>query len=121
LRPYRGEDDTRFTIRGPAVNLSPKRALALGMAFHELAINAAKYGALSNAQGRIAVEWRVQPGGAAVQLNWTETGGPRVVAPTAKGFGLRLIEQGLAREVSGTVHLALPPEGLACSWDIPFA
>jgi two-component sensor histidine kinase len=116
LRPWREEGRTRFTVEGPAVHLEPKQALALGMAFHELATNAAKYGAFSNDTGTVQVRWTVEPG--LLKLCWEEHGGPAICRPQRRGFGLRLIEHGLAREISGKVSLDFRPEGLVCAWDM---
>lgn len=116
LRPWREDEHQRFTVEGPAVHLDPKRALALGMGFHELATNAAKYGALSNSTGTIAVSWALDPDGKSLKLTWQERGGPAVTAPERRGFGLRLIEHGLGRELGGMVRLDFQPEGLVCEW-----
>jgi two-component sensor histidine kinase len=84
------------------------------MAFHELATNAAKYGALSTAEGRLEVCWTVDRtvDPPAVELFWSEHGGPPVKPPARRGFGTRLVEQGLARELDGEVELHYEPEGL---------
>ncbi len=116
LRPWREDERQRFTVEGPAVHLDPKRALALGMGFHELATNAAKYGALSNNTGTIAVSWALEPDGKSLKLTWQERGGPAITAPERRGFGLRLIEHGLGRELGGMVRLDFQPEGLVCEW-----
>jgi two-component sensor histidine kinase len=118
LKPWRDEEGTRFAVEGPAVHLEPKRALALGMAFHELATNAARHGALSQPGGKVGVSWDVDPEHK-VRLRWEERGGPSVTQPGRRGFGLRLIEHGLAREIAGPVRLAFEPEGLTCEWDMP--
>ncbi len=118
LRPWRVDERARFQVSGPAVHLDPKKALALGMAFHELASNAAKYGAFSNATGTVHVTWTISPDDQRLKLRWEERGGPPVAPPTRRGFGLRLIEHGLAREISGQVHLDFRPEGLICCWDM---
>ena len=122
LRPYREEGRAegceRFTVEGVAVHLTPKRALALGMAFHELATNAARHGALSNPGGQVQVRWGVEEHGTSLRLTWHEIGGPPIAMPGARGFGLRLVEQGLAREISGAVTIDFPPEGLVCSWEM---
>ena len=118
LRPWREDNRARFHVAGPAVHLDPKKALALGMAFHELASNAARYGAFSNTTGTVHVSWTLSPDGHRLKLVWEERGGPQVAQPERRGFGLRLIEFGLAREISGEVQLDFRPEGLICSWDM---
>jgi two-component sensor histidine kinase len=122
LKPWREEGraqgDERFVIEGPPVNLNPKRALALGMVFHELATNAARHGAFSSPDGQVRVRWHVAEHGNRLHLVWRESGGPPIAAPGPKGFGLRLVEMGLAREISGAVELVFPPEGLTCSWEM---
>ena len=118
LRPWREDNRARFHVAGPAVHLDPKRALALGMAFHELASNAANYGAFSNPDGTVHVSWTISPDDGRLKLVWEERGGPQVAQPERRGFGLRLIEFGLAREISGQVQLDFRPEGLICSWDM---
>jgi len=79
---------------------------------HELATNAAKYGALSAASGRVALDWTHQADGP-LTLRWSETGGPAVKAPTRKGFGGRIIERMIA-QLKGTTHFDWRAEGLAC-------
>jgi two-component sensor histidine kinase len=116
LRPWREEARERFAISGPPVHLAPKRALALGLAFHELASNAARHGALSNDTGQVRVGWTVDAD--ALHLTWQESGGPRLTAPAPQGFGLRLIEEGLALEIGGRVLVTFAPEGLICSWQM---
>ena len=118
LRPWREDEHVRFQVEGPAVHLNPKRALALGMAFHELATNAAKYGALSNATGAVHVRWAILPDGKALRFTWEEQGGPPVAQPQRRGFGLRLIEHGMEREISGKVTLDFRTQGLFCQWDM---
>ena len=118
LRPWREDEHVRFTVEGPAVHLNPKRALALGMAFHELATNAARYGALSNTTGAVHVRWAIATDGKCLNFRWEERGGPHVSAPARRGFGLRLIEHGMEREISGHVSLDFRPEGLVCQWDM---
>jgi two-component sensor histidine kinase len=95
--------------------------LALSIAFNELATNAVKYGALSNAVGSILIWWTTEaaPAGKRLLLSWTEKGGPPVTPPAHKGFGSRVLERGLAHELEGTVHLDYRPDGLVCMMDIP--
>ncbi|MET3665225.1 PAS domain-containing protein [Caulobacter sp. 1776] len=106
----------RFDLSGPAIRLSPKTALSLSMALHELATNAVKYGALSTPDGRIRLAWDLcpDPGAERLDLVWTETGGPPVKPPTVRGFGSRLIERGLAAELSGSATIDFQPEGVVC-------
>ncbi len=111
----------RFTVKGDNVRLSPKAALALGIAFHELATNAVKYGAFSNEAGTISVSWRIEtrPDGRWLCLHWREKDGPAVEPPSRKGFGSRVVEQGLAHELNGRVEMEYLPTGIACTIDIP--
>ncbi|MES2035346.1 MAG: HWE histidine kinase domain-containing protein, partial [Pseudomonadota bacterium] len=95
--------DGRASVTGPDIHLSPKAAVAIGMGFHELATNASKYGALSTAGGGLSVRWRVD--GPDLLLEWREEGGPAVEPPSRRGFGSRLLEQGLSAELGGTVKL----------------
>lgn len=106
----------RFAMIGGPVRLSPRMALSLSMALHELATNAVKYGALSAPSGHVRITWTVVPGPAQSRLvlTWTETGGPPVQPPTRRGFGSRLIERGLAAELSGQAHIDFQPEGVVC-------
>jgi PAS domain S-box-containing protein len=107
----------RIVIKGTNVRFPPKAALALGIAFNELATNAVKYGALSNPKGSILIEWTIEPSSSGDRLNlrWVETGGPPVSPPAHKGFGSRMIEQGLALELEGTAELDYKPDGLICT------
>ena len=81
-------------------------------------VNAARYGAFSSPDGQVRVQWRVAADGNSLRLSWRESGGPAIAAPGPKSFGLRLVEMGLAREISGAVELAFAPEGLTCSWEM---
>ena len=108
--------DARFDLSGPAIRLSPRTALSLSMALHELATNALKYGALSTPEGKVRIAWGLAPetGAARLDLTWTERGGPPVSAPTRRGFGSRLIERGLAAELSGSAAIDFHPDGVVC-------
>jgi light-regulated signal transduction histidine kinase (bacteriophytochrome) len=119
LEPYlRG--DGAFEIAGPDLVLTSKAALALSLAVHELATNAAKYGALSTPRGRVAVRWNLTDGGG-LDLSWTESGGPEVAAPTRRGFGSTLIERALAMETDGLATLRYLPGGVVCNVMLPSA
>ena len=90
------------------------------MALHELATNAAKYGALSNGSGEIFIDWSVTDGkGKQVRLDWREAGGPPVGPVRQKGFGSALIERGFAAQVDGRVTLDFPPTGVRCTLECP--
>jgi two-component sensor histidine kinase len=108
FRPY---DPSRYRFSGPDVNLSPAEALALALLVHELATNAAKYGALSIHDGCVEVAWRVEDG--RLSLSWRERGGPAVSEPIRRGFGSRLIERSL-KELGGQAALHYRPAGLVC-------
>jgi PAS domain S-box-containing protein len=110
---YLSEDHARFEIAGDPVWLSPRAALALALAFHELSTNAAKYGALSNDSGIVSIGWR--SAGGRLRIEWTEKGGPPVAEPARRGFGSRLIERGLAADLDGSARLAFEPEGVICT------
>ncbi len=107
------------------LRLNPKATVAVGMAVHELATNAAKYGALSTPGGRVSIAWSTEPASpetaARLRLRWTESGGPPVPPPTRRGFGVRLLEKGLAGELSGVVRLAYDQSGLVCAMTLPLA
>jgi len=103
----------RVALDGPSLDLSPKQALALSLALHELATNAAKYGALSRPEGRVELRWQAQDGQLA--LDWRETGGPRVAAPSRRGFGSRMLENGLFSDLDGQIRLDFAPDGVRCS------
>ncbi|MBC8094608.1 MAG: sensor histidine kinase, partial [Akkermansiaceae bacterium] len=111
----------RIVIKGERVRFPPKAALALGIAFNELATNAVKYGAFSNAVGSILIDWSIEPSpqGDRLILHWRERDGPKVSVPTRKGFGTRMIEQGLALELEDTADLDFAPEGLICTMNFP--
>jgi PAS domain S-box-containing protein len=100
----------RFDIAGPLVRLPPKTALAMSMALHELATNAAKYGSLSNESGRVRIGWTLD--GAALTLTWREEGGPPVAKPAAAGFGTRLLRKGLVTDLGAPAELTYAPDGL---------
>jgi len=111
----------RIVLSGDYIRFLPKSALALSIAFNELATNAVKYGALSNEAGSIRIEWksRATPRGDETVLCWREQGGPGVVQPLRKGFGSQVIERGLAHELKATVQLDYRPDGLVCTMRIP--
>ena len=124
LQPFGlgGRGFARFLVQGGDVRLQPKMALTFAMVFHELATNAVKHGALSaGSAGQVDISWQLEPTpqGDRMRLHWQESGGPPVAPPSRKGFGSRLIEHDLARELDGEVHLDYAPGGLACRIVMP--
>lgn len=119
LVPYRGTGTPQYEMTGDDVRVGPRGAVALVMAFNELATNAAKYGALSTPNGRVDISWSVtvQPDPRLV-IRWTESGGPTVKPPSRKGFGTRLIK-GLSQDAAGTVEMDFAKTGLVCTFDMP--
>ncbi|WP_342151606.1 sensor histidine kinase [Methylorubrum sp. SB2] len=116
LRPFEA-GGPRFALSGPDLRLPPRVALALGMVLHELCTNAAKHGALSVPEGRVALDWRTEPaetGADRLHLVWRESGGPPVTAPKRRGFGSRLIERGLSAELGGHARIDFPQDGVVC-------
>ncbi len=113
----------RFTISGPEVHLAPQTATAMAMGLHELATNAAKYGALSTAEGRVSLTWDLEGEGPSRRLKviWREAGGPPVGPPGPPGFGSRLIERGLASELKANVRLVYAPAGVVFSLVAPLS
>jgi two-component sensor histidine kinase len=122
VEPYSSRGEDRLHVRGPKVRLPPRMALALAMVLQELATNAVKHGALSNATGTIRMTWRVE-GEAPERLHfqWEESGGPPVQPPARRGFGTRLIERSLAQDLDGDVRIAFALTGVICTVDAPIA
>lgn len=114
MAPYAQE---QVRMAGPAVDLDPQKALGLGMVFHELAVNAAKYGALSTASGCVRVDWSVVGGD--LLLDWVETGGPPVTPPTRRGFGGDLMDVTLTRTLKGSLVTTYEPQGFSFSLRLP--
>jgi two-component sensor histidine kinase len=114
----------RINLRGGPVALSSKATLVVGMALHELASNAAQYGALSVDNGHIDVRWSLKAGNGdrVLEIDWSEHGGPRVgKRPSKAGFGIELIERGVPLELGGSTKLAFRRSGLHCVIRIPAA
>ena len=106
----------QLDISGPGVEVSPNHTLALSLGLHELATNAAKYGALSAPAGQVELRWSVEAG--RLNLSWREKGGPPVKLPTRRGFGSRLLEDLLARDLGGGTKLEYAPEGVRCEFSV---
>jgi len=109
-------------ISGPSITLKPEAAQATAMVLHELATNAAKYGALSNHSGRVSVRWFWLPNGVAhhrLAVEWQEIGGPPVSTPSASGYGTSIIRELIPYELGGTVDLAFAAGGVRCRLEVP--
>ena len=113
-QPYLLNNPERMRMSGPSVPLSPRLAVVMSMIVHEMATNAAKYGALSNDTGTIALDWQVtmENAGPKLRLVWTEAGGPPVVAPVQRGFGSRLIERSARDQLGGEATVDFLPRGV---------
>jgi two-component sensor histidine kinase len=118
LRPL--ATDTNTTVEGPSLYLSPVASHSLAMVLHELATNAAKYGALSRPGGHLSVRWRqITDPRPSIRIEWQESGGPRVVAPARTGYGSSVIRDLLAFELGGTVDLVFAADGVRCTTELP--
>lgn len=119
--PQTNVGNARFVIDGPDVLLPAQLALSLSIAFHELCTNASKYGALSNADGHVAVTWALKNDGGnrAVEIVWEERRGPEVMPPEQRGFGTRVVERTLNREHDAKVNLEFRRSGVRCWIEAP--
>ena len=118
LAPYAKEGEHKLDLSGPDVELAPNDALSLGLAVHELATNAAKYGALSQPGGVVSVAWHLLSKDLA-QIEWVESGGPRVEGKIHRGFGTDLIEKIVAHELGNPVDLRFDEAGVRCTLSVP--
>ena len=121
IEPFETPGEGRFELSGPEARVGPRQALALAMGLNELATNALKYGALSKPGGKIRVVWALDPTAtpATLRLRWEEAGGPPVRPPKRRGFGSRLIEQVLAKDMGGHVQLHFLEAGVVCTIEAP--
>ncbi|WP_290978521.1 chemotaxis protein CheB [Hyphomicrobium sp.] len=121
LRPFDHRD--RIEMSGPPVALPPKHALTLTMTFHELATNAAKYGAIAHESGRLRVEWAIMltASGRQLTISWWETGVPiEKTENTRQSFGTRLIKNAVAHDLGGKCTYTLEQDGVKCTLEVPF-
>jgi two-component sensor histidine kinase len=109
----------RISFEGPVVAIVHTAAQPISMVMHELCINALKHGALTVESGRVSVSWRIADPN--LLLVWQESGGPRVSAPTRRGFGTRLIEASINAQLGGTIEYHWKVGGLVCEMVIPLA
>jgi two-component sensor histidine kinase len=119
LGHYTPEIGNRVIVEGPDIKLSPDAMQTLSLALHELATNAAKYGALSNEVGKVLVTWSIDTAASVLELRWVEEGGPLVTAPSRRGFGRIVIERNVARSLEAEVDLNFAPEGFRAVFRIP--
>ena len=120
LAPY--DTGINTTIDGPAISLFPEASQAVATVLHELATNAAKYGALSVPDGRVSLQWGLADDGAGparLILRWQETGGPAVTPPTRVGFGTRAIRGAISHQLGGRVDLTFSAGGVCCKIELP--
>ncbi|WP_288806116.1 CHASE domain-containing protein [uncultured Novosphingobium sp.] len=118
LAPYMQGSEGHVEMSGPEIRLAPNDAMSLGLAIHELATNAAKYGALSRPEGRIHVHWH-QIASDLAEVHWREEGGAPVAVPGKRGFGRDLIEKIVAHELKSDVQLEFLPAGVECRLRVP--
>jgi two-component sensor histidine kinase len=121
LQPFLLNSPDRIRMNGPTVPLSPRLAVVLSMIVHEIATNAAKYGALSNETGTVTLDWEVTTDMPKPQLRliWTESGGPPVTAPVQRGFGSRLIERSASDQLGGEATVDFLPRGVVYTISCP--
>lgn len=112
-RTFAAFNPNQVALSGPAIDVSPKHTLALSLALHELATNAVKYGSLSSPQGKVCVSWREAE--QRLYLDWRESGGRCVAAPTRTGFGTRSLKQVLVQDLEGQVEHDFDVNGLRCT------
>jgi PAS domain S-box-containing protein len=119
LQAFGGRDAGRIKVDGPPLYVAPDAAQTLGLALHELATNASKYGALSVAGGSVAVQWQIEPGSGVprFRMSWRERGGPSVERPERSGFGRMLIERLTADKLDATILLTFNREGVVWTLD----
>ena len=115
--PYRSDDAKRASSEGPPILLQPSTAQTLALALHELATNAAKYGAWSADSGRVSLHWAIEPRG--IVLEWQESDGPAVTKPTKQGYGTRVVHAGIEHQLGGKVSFDWQPSGLHCTMVVP--
>jgi two-component sensor histidine kinase len=123
MKPFRTitEKLDRITTSGSNILLSPKTTLAIAIALNELATNSIKYGALSNDEGTVELDWHLikEPAGDRLSIRWQERNGPIVTPPAHKGFGTWVLGRGIPHELDGTVTLDYLAQGVMCQIDIP--
>jgi two-component sensor histidine kinase len=118
LNPFRECNRERFRVSGPPASLDADKALTTSMILHELGTNAVKYGAFSNAEGVVSVEWELSAERDRLRLQWRESGGPPVQPSQRRGFGSMMIERAMEGH-GGEIHIEFAPTGVVYDFDIP--
>ncbi len=124
LAPFSADVSDRFDIVGPALTFSAETSVSVHMTLHELAVNAAKHGALTTPEGRVIIRWSVEETATPpmLTLTWREVGGPPIVGtPERKGFGSQMITRGLARDLGGKATLEFTPDGVVYTLRAPLS
>lgn len=121
IKAFQTKGFEQFTIEGNNVAVSSGPAVALSMIIHELSTNALKYGALSVAEGRVAITWSIDTENQRFHLEWRESGGPPVVEPTKRNFGSRFIQTALPGQLKGEARLLFESTGVVCDINIPLS
>ena len=119
MAPFSDAGGSRVTISGPALLLWPAAAQSLALVIHELATNAAKYGALSTLDGRVEIKWAIASEPPALAFDWLEQSSVAVAEPEIVGFGSRIIVASLERQLQGRVTKQWRPDGLHCRLEFP--
>jgi two-component sensor histidine kinase len=118
VEPYDSKSAGRFSFSGPETEIASGAVIALAMTVNELCTNATKFGALAVPAGRVSIAWKVDPVSKHLYLQWEETGGPTVHAPSRRSFGTRMMES-LGQQLNGTVRLSYPSTGFSYTLDAP--
>ena len=116
--PYDSQGNRRFHFNGPDIGITSGAVIALAMTLNELCTNTTKFGALSNANGRVDITWTINEEKQEMRLSWTEKGGPPVQRPTRRSFGTRMMES-LGQQLNGRVQLSYDPSGLVYLLEVP--
>ena len=116
---YADGDEERLALTGPDIVLPERVAVPLGMAIHELATNAAKYGAFSVLGGILSVQWGQSQGN--IEIRWRERNVPMAGEATRIGFGSRLLKEIVLRQIGASVHIRYEPDGVDARMSIPVA
>lgn len=119
--PFDTSGKGRFFVQSTDIEVASEAVLPLAMVLNELCTNATKYGALSNADGRVEISVTVDEPRERLRLRWAESGGPTVHLPTRRSFGAQLIEHSLVNQLQAEVRLTFDPSGVVCLLDIPLA